>query len=598
MIDRRLMSLAPESKAHIGKCVMWKMISLVGQIITVGSICSIFYMLELGLAKMTWIGLCIGIIIAFAALRFFCEKKAEEESYEASVNIKGTIRALIYSKLLKEGVSYREKLSTSELMQLSSEGVEQLEIYFGRYVPQLFYSCLAPLTLFAVLSFVSLKAAAVLLLCVPLIPASIVFVQKIAKKLLGKYWGAYGKLGDSFLENLQGLTTLKIYSADEKAAEKMDAESENFRKVTMKVLMMQLNSTSVMDIIAYGGAAAGIITGAVAYISGELGIAGALMIVLLASEFFIPLRLLGSFFHIAMNGMAASDKMFALLNMEESEDGELKFPSAEQSEGLGTELDNIPSLKQGLHISNMEFSYGEGEKVLENINIDTKACGLYSFVGKSGCGKSTLAGILSKRNTGYEGSIRFGDAELSEIKEKSLMKNVMLVKHYSYIFKGTVRYNLAIAKPDATDDEMIETLQKVNLWDTLKEKNGLDTELLEKGSNFSGGQCQRLILARGLLRDCKVYIFDEATSSIDAESEEIIMSVIRKLAEDKLVFLISHRLKNCIDSECIYYMKNGRIEGFGKHDELMNSCYEYRESFDAQKKYEDYCGEVSEDGEK
>lgn len=250
----------------------------------------------------------------------------------------------------------------------------------------------------------------------------------------------------------------------------------------------------------------------------------------------IPLRLLGSFFHIAMNGMAASDKMFALLNMEESEDGELKFPSAEQSEGLGTELDNIPSLKQGLHISNMEFSYGEGEKVLENINIDTKACGLYSFVGKSGCGKSTLAGILSKRNTGYEGSIRFGDAELSEIKEKSLMKNVMLVKHYSYIFKGTVRYNLAIAKPDATDDEMIETLQKVNLWDTLKEKNGLDTELLEKGSNFSGGQCQRLILARGLLRDCKVYIFDEATSSIDAESEEIIMSVIQNLQRISLYF--------------------------------------------------------------
>ena len=473
---------------------------------------------------------------------------------------------------MKLGASYRESVATSEVVQMAAEGVEQLETYFGKYLSQLFYSLLAPLTLFCILSLINKKASVVLLVCVPLIPISIVAVHKLAKKLLNRYWGIYTELGDSFLENLQGLTTLKIYQADEEKAAEMDEESQKFRKITMKVLTMQLNSTSVMDIIAYGGAAAGMIVTLSEFMKGNVTICGALMIILLASEFFIPLRLLGSFFHIAMNGMAASDKIFALLDLPEPEDkGEM-----------------LEEKEFDICMDQVRFSYEENREILKSISMEFAAGSFTSLVGTSGCGKSTVAGLLMGRNKGYTGSITIQGKELRDISEKSLMNHVTLVSHNSYLFKGTVKENLRIGKSEASEEEMYAALAKVNLLEFLQSQQGLDTVVMEKGSNFSGGQCQRLALARALLHDTPVYIFDEATSNIDMESEEMIMQVIRELSKTKTILLISHRLANVVESDRIYMLENGCVVQAGTHEELMAEGGAYAELYLYQRELETY----------
>ena len=396
------------------------------------------------------------LVLAAMALRFVCDRRASHASYCASVDVKRILRDRIYRKLLRLGASYREKTATSEVVQMAAEGVEQLETYFGKYLSQLFYSLLAPVTLFVILSFVSWKASLVLLICVPLIPLSIVAVQKIAKKLLNKYWGIYTELGDSFLENLQGLTTLKIYRSDEQKAQEMDEESQRFRRITMKVLTMQLNSTSVMDIIAYGGAAVGMIVTLSQFMKGSLSVHGALMLILLSAEFFIPLRLLGSFFHIAMNGMAASDKIFALLDLPEPE---------EKTERLdGREMD--------ISFSSVHFSYEADREILKGVDMEFPAGSFTSIAGTSGCGKSTAAAVLMGRNQGYSGSVTVEGKELCRIREDSLMDQITLVSHNSYLFKGTVEENLRMGKPDASEEEMRDALRKVNLWGFLKAQQG------------------------------------------------------------------------------------------------------------------------------
>ena len=424
----------------------------------------------------------------------------------------------------------------------------------------------------------------VLLICVPLIPVSIVVVQKIAKKLLNKYWSIYTGLGDSFLENLQGLTTLKIYQVDQQKADEMDVESQNFRRITMKVLTMQLNSTSVMDIVAYGGAAVGMAVAVSEFLKGNLTVSGTLCIVLLASEFFLPLRLLGSFFHIAMNGMAASDKIFKILDLPEPQAGERTLHR------LATFQDDVARLVPlEVVLEDVHFSYEEDREILKGIDLTLPAGSFVSLVGESGCGKSTIAGILAAKNRGYTGNITLGGVPLAEVNETDLMKHVVLVRHNSYLFKGTVEENLRMAKPDATKEEMEAVLQKVNLLGFLQTQNGLQTELLEKAGNLSGGQCQRLVIARALLRsDSAVYIFDEAASNIDVESEELIMNVIHELAKTKTVLLISHRLANVVQSDQIYFLKNGTICERGTHAELMEQNGAYRHLYDSQMVLENY----------
>ncbi|MFQ7308776.1 MAG: ABC transporter ATP-binding protein/permease [Mediterraneibacter sp.] len=577
MIKKRLVGLLSHAKKYIIYQVLWQWLSLLCQILMIYS-ASILLEQALFAEVTLQTGISYGALVLIAmALRFVCDRQASRASYRASVDVKRILRDKIYSKLLRLGAAYREKVATSEVVQMAAEGVEQLETYFGKYLSQLFYSLLAPVTLFVILSFVNWQASLVLLICVPLIPISIVAVQKIAKKLLNKYWGIYTELGDSFLENLQGLTTLKIYRSDEQKAQEMDEESQRFRQITMKVLTMQLNSTSVMDIIAYGGAAVGMIVTLSQFMKGNVSVHGALMLILLASEFFIPLRLLGSFFHIAMNGMAASDKIFALLDLPEPE---------ERVERLdGKEMD--------ISFSGVHFSYEADREILKGVDMEFPAGSFTSIVGTSGCGKSTAAAILMGRNRGYSGSVTVEGRELSEIREESLMDQITLVSHNSYLFKGTVEENLRMGKPDASEEEMKEALVKVNLWGFLQAQQGLDTSILEKGSNFSGGQCQRLAIARALLHDTPVYIFDEAASNIDAESEEMIMDVIRRLAETKTILLISHRLANVVESDRIYMLKDGYVAESGTHEYLMEQNGEYAKLYRSQMELEQYGKEAS-----
>ena len=572
MIKTRLLALLSEGKKYIIYQVLWQWAALLGQIISVFAIGNLVQKILEGRGNKEIVFLTLWILILMTALRFLADQMAARMSYAASAGVKRILRDKIYEKLLKLGASYRERISSAEAVQMSVEGVEQLETYFGRYLPQLFYSILAPVTLFFCLKPISLKASAVLLICVPLIPISIVAVQKIAKRLLQRYWGMYTQLGDSFLENLQGMTTLKIYQADEQKAAEMDEEASRFRKITMKVLTMQLNSTSVMDIIAYGGAAAGMILAVREFMAGNVSFGGALVIILLAAEFFIPLRLLGSFFHIAMNGMAASDKIFALLDQEEPRQGTEDFPE-----------DDF-----GIHIKNVSFSYDGKRQILKDISMEFPSGSFISLVGESGCGKSTIAGILAGKNKNDQGEVCIGQTPLENIREEERMKHITLVTHNSYLFQGTVEENLRMAKPDAELSEMREALQAVNLLDFLNDQDGLQTKLTEKAENFSGGQRQRLALARALLHDTPIYIFDEAASNIDAESEEMIMDVIRKLAETKTVLLISHRLSNVTECDRIYMMEGGQIKEQGTHDQLISREGKYKMLYQEQRELEQY----------
>ena len=573
MIKTRLVGLLSHAKKYIAYTILWQWAALLSQVVAVFSIADLLERVVYRAVTVPVLEQTILILVLVVIIRFICERMGARSSYLACVDVKQILREKIYEKMLKLGASYSEQVSSSEVVQVVAEGVEQLETYFGKYLPQLFYSLIAPLTLFIILCRVSVKASVILLICVPLIPISIVVVQKIAKKLLNKYWSIYTGLGDSFLENLQGLTTLKIYQADKQKADEMDVESQNFRRITMKVLTMQLNSTSLMDIVAYGGAAIGMAVSVSEFLKGNISVAGALCIVLLASEFFLPLRLLGSFFHIAMNGMAASDKIFKILDLPEPQAGEKTLPDG----ALDVTLKDV------------HFSYEEDREILKGINLILPAGSFVSLVGESGCGKSTIAGILAAKNRGYNGEITIGGVPLNEVNETNLMQRVVLVRHNSYLFKGTVEENLKMAKPDATKEEMEDVLLKVNLLGFLQTQDGLQTKLQEKAGNLSGGQCQRLVIARALLKpESEVYIFDEAASNIDVESEELIMNVIHELAKTKTVLLISHRLANVVKSDMIYFLKDGEIKESGKHDELMSGNGAYRHLYESQMELENY----------
>lgn len=571
MINKRLISTVSESKKYIAGNVVCQWFSLVANIVMMVGITSLLAKLFEKKAESRDFVVMLVIAIAVVVVRFICTTLASRMSYHSSKAVKKTLREMIYKKLLKLGAAYNEKVKTSEVVQVAVEGVDQLETYFGAYLPQFFYAMLAPLTLFVVLSFVNFPSAILLLVCVPLIPVAIVAVQRWAKKLLSKYWGQYTALGDTFLENLQGLTTLKTYQADDFKQKEMNEESEKFRKITMKVLTMQLNSITIMDLIAYGGAALGVIMAVTQYRSGNVTLAGCLLTILLSADFFIPMRLLGSFFHIAMNGMAASDKIFNLLDLPEAEPKTEVVPSDCTIESV-----------------DLHFSYEEDREILHGIDMKFPMGSFTSIVGESGCGKSTVSAILMGRNKGYAGSATVGGIELNDLSEESLMENFTYISHQSYLFKGTVRDNLLMGCPMATEEQMWKVLERVKLASFVKNEQGLDTKISEKASNLSGGQCQRLALARALLHDSTVYIFDEATSNIDVESENDIMGEIHTLAKHKTVILISHRLANVTDSDNIYVMDKGNIVESGNHEELLGKNGAYAKLWNAQQSLENY----------
>lgn len=576
MIKTRLIEQVPSSKKYIALTVLAQWLKTVANIVMIFILSNLLAQILDGKAfDFKRLLPYLGAIAAVMLVRYLCGYASSQTSFFASSEVKKVLRQKMYKKLARMGASYSEKVSTSEVLQVFVEGVDQLELYFGKYLPQFFFAMLAPITLFAVLVFVSWKASLVLLICVPLIPLSIVAVQKIAKRLLSKYWGVYTNLGDTFLENIQGLTTLKVYQADERKNVEMNEKAEEFRRITMKVLTMQLNSVSVMDIVAYAGSAVGVVIAIIQVKNGTITLPQAFLIIMLAADFFLPLRLLGSFFHVAMNGMAASDKLFKLLDTKEDEHG------AEIPENLDGDIE----------IKDLSFSYDNEKTVLNDISATFKKHELISIVGESGCGKSTLASLLCGTTKGYSGSITIGGVEIKDIDEKTLMNNITAVNFNSYIFAGTVRENMLIADKSASDEKMIEALKMVNLWSFLSEQGGLDTKLNQQGSNFSGGQRQRLAIARALLHNTPIYVFDEVTSNIDAESENDIMAVIHNMAKIKTVILISHRLENVVGSDKILLLDKGKIEESGTHSELMSLNKKYKLMYSTQAELEKYAKE-------
>ena len=470
MIKKQLIQTIPESKKYIAGNVIFQWLALVSNIVLMTIITTFIAGLidgGSGIGKYNFSSMAAMVIslIVCVIVRAVCNIGSSKMSYLSSKTVKRNLRQMIYEKLLRMGASYNEKVKTSELVQVTVEGVDQLETYFGAYMPQFFYAMLAPLTLFVYICTINVVSAVVLLICVPLIPISIAFVQTWAKKLLSKYWSQYTALGDTFLENLEGLTTLKIYQADDYKNIQMNEESEKFRKITMKVLTMQLNSVTIMDLVAYGGAALGVIMSATQFKAGYVNLSGALLIILLSADFFIPMRQLGSFFHIAMNGMAASDKIFRLLDLPDFENAMSVHVGGK---GAGKEV-LCPS-DADIICENLTFAYKDNpdNDTIKGVDITFGKGKLTALVGESGCGKSTISAILMGRNKGYRGHINVGGIELSDISEESLLKNITYISHQSFLFKGTVKDNLLMAKPDATDNELWEVLDKVNLSDFLK----------------------------------------------------------------------------------------------------------------------------------
>ncbi|WP_053955879.1 ABC transporter ATP-binding protein/permease [Inediibacterium massiliense] len=556
MINTRLMKLVHHSRKWIFLTVLMNWISLLSNV--TGILCITNYIqmiysqgIDFKKSLMT-IATLIGVIL----VRFVCNHMAVKFSSKCSQDARISLRDTIYKKLLDLGIHYNEKASSSEIVQVAIDGIERLEIYFGRYLPQFFYSLLAPLTLFVVFSFINLKVAIILLICIPLIPLSILAIMKIAKNLLAKYWGVYVNLGDTFLENLRGLTTLKIYGQDEARNKKMNVEAERFRNITMKVLAMQLNSINVMDLIAYGGSVVGVIIILKELSLGKVHIAGAFAVILLSSEFFIPLRVLGSCFHVAIDGVAASDKIFKIIDT----------PVIKEETKQINDFHNI-----NIEFKDVNFSYKENRKVLDHVNLTIENGKITALVGASGCGKSTVANMIMGFYKKYEGKILLNHQELRNIDPIQLRKKINVVTNNSYIFTGTFEDNLKMGKADATEIEMFEALKKVNLYDfVISLDKGLKSEIKEGGANLSGGQCQRLALARALLYDSEIYIFDESTSNVDVESEEYIMKVIYEIGKIKTVILISHRLYNVRLADRIYVLEKGKIKELGNHKELMN----------------------------
>ena len=565
MFNKRLLSICDSSKKWIGLTVLMNWISIVCNIALILFIGTTVDKLLSGNLNLNIISTSI-FIIAMLSIRFVANFMSTKFSLYSSGEVKKTLRSTIYEKLLTLGVNYTDTISTSSTVQIAVDGVEQLEMYFGRFMPQLFYSVIAPVTLFAVMSFISFKTAIILLICVPLIPITIMAVMKIAKKILSKYWGVYTDLGDSFLENLQGLTTLKIFDRDEDKNDEMNKNAEHFRKITMSVLQMQLNSIIVMDIIAYGGSAIGILMALSEYRNGLITIGQVLIIILLSAEFFIPMRLLGSFFHVAMNGISASERMFKLLDTQVEDVKDLAQDKINQLENINIELKNV------------DFSYDKERKVLENININMENNKMVALVGESGCGKSTITNLLLKQRKVDSGEILLNGINLNDIPFDVLTKKIGFINHNAYVFNGTIEENIRMGKNDASLEEIYDALKKANLYEfVMTLPNKLKTNVCEGGSLLSGGQKQRLALARTIITNPEIYIFDEATSNIDVESEEKVWESIYKLAKNKTVIVISHRLANVKNADSIYVLDKGHIVENGKHKELMMSKNKYYE---------------------
>ena len=572
MFDKRLFSLVPGVMRHIAGNVALQWLALLANVVLFVSVGRLLQSVLTG--GTTGIDLARTLLVAVVAVavRLVCQAQATKQGLAASALAKQRVRTLVYDKLVRMGPSYRETVATSEATQLCVEGIEQLEAYFGSYLPQLFYSFIASVTLFFCLAPLCTPAAVVLLCCVPLIPISLMAVMKIAKRIMGDYWHSYTDLGALFLESIQGLTTLKVFRADEERHRRMNEEAEKFRKATMHLLTMQLNSVIVMDIFAFAGAAAGIVVMLNSYAVGTVTFAGAFAFVFLAADFFIPLRTLGSFFHTATGGMAAAERMYRIIDAPEP--------------ACGTQAVTCTSV--GIECRNVSYSYDGTRTVLQNADFTARPGGFVGITGASGSGKSTLAGILTGANLSYTGSVTIGGIDLRDISAESLRDTVTYVGFRSFLFAGTVRSNLLMARAGASDDELWEALSRCRIDDFVRRSGGLDAPVSAEGTNLSGGQRQRLAMALALLHDTPVYIFDEATSNIDADSEAAIIDAVAELARTKTVVMVSHRLAALRGCDKVYVFETGRVVQTGTHEELAKQDGHYASLWARQAELEDF----------
>ena len=566
MIDKDLMRLLGKDKKYVFLSVAAMLAGFVSNVVTTALICRIIH-LALSKAEPADYLLSFACVAAALVMRYIFSRASGRLKDVIGRNVKKTLREKIYEKIVRLGLRSSDDLSMAGLTQVSVEGVEQLDLYYSSYIPQFFFAMICPILLFAVCVGIEWKYAAVLLGCVPLIPASIIAVSKYAKKIFAKYWGKYTSMGDAFLDSVQGLKELKIFKADAAQHKRMNEKSEEFRKITMKVLVMQLASTTIMDLVAYGGAGAGIAI-AVAAAKNGLDVSKALFLILVAVEFFLPLRAFGSAFHVAMNGLSAGKKILSLLETPDPVWG-TKAPE-----------------RTDIELRNVEFSYTPERKVVDGVSTIFPEKGITAIVGASGCGKSTLVNLITGALRSEKGEILIGDREISTLDRNAYYSVLSVVSCNTYVFNMSVRDNFRLVKPDVSDDEISTALKKVNLFDFMIENGGFDKMIDEDASNISGGEKQRLALAINLAADKKIYVFDEATSNIDIESEEIIMKNIAELGREKNVVVISHRLQNVVNADGICYMENGQIAEKGTHAELMALNGGYAALYQTQKKLE------------
>ena len=577
MIDKKLLALLGENKKYIFYAVGLMIVGLFANLSITASICyAIQYAAEYASSGSDAQGFILPaiVVVVAMAIRYVTSRRIGDLKDTLGRNVKKDLRQKIYDKIIKLGVRTTDNMSMAGLTQLSMEGVEQLDLYYSAYIPQFFYAMIAPIILFVVTVRINWAVALVLLACVPLIPMSIIAVSRYAKKIFAKYWGKYTSMGDSFLDSVQGLKELKIFQADAAQNIKMNETSEEFRKITMKVLVMQLASTTIMDMVAYGGAGLGVALTINAVVNGSLSAYAALFLILVAVDFFLPLRAFGSAFHIAMNGASAGNKILSLL--------------AQPDPVWGSEtVDNTE-----ITVKAVTFSYDGTRDVLKHASMKFGSTGMYAIVGESGSGKSTVVNLLLGAYHPQQGSILVGNKPLETLSRESYYSHISVVSYNTYIFNETIRQNFMLAKADVTEDEIFTALKKVNLYDFIIENGGLDKVITEDAANISGGQKQRLALAINLVANKDIYIFDEATSNIDIESEAIIMNNIKELSKEKSVIVISHRLANVIVADTIYYIEDGEVKEHGTHEELMNMHEGYAKLYTTQKNLEEGYTEV------
>ena len=568
MFDKELIRLIGAHKKYVIYSVLLMILGMLANIGITASICWAVYLLIEKQPALNYIYPAITAIVAIL-VRYIASRLTGDLKDVLGRKVKKDLRAQTYDKILRLGVKSTDGMSMAGLTQVSMEGIEQLDLYYSTYLPQFFFSIIAPFILFAICVGIDWRTSLVLLACVPLIPVSIVAVSKYAKKIFAKYWGKYTSMGDGFLDSVQGLKELKIFRADAARQVRMNESAEEFRKITMKVLVMQLASTTIMDLVAFGGAGAGIALSVVGLMNGWLAPASALFLVLVAVEFFLPLRALGSAFHVAMNGASAGKKIISLLNQPDPVWGEKDVEGRE------------------LALENVTFSYDKKRDVLKDVTMNFLEKGMTAIVGESGCGKSTVVNLLIGARRPDKGRVLIGGEELENVSRTAYYSRLASVSYNTYIFNDTVRANFELAKKGVTDEEIFAALEKVNLSSFIKENGGLDKVITEDANNISGGQKQRLALAVNLVADKDIYVFDEATSNIDVDSEAVIMKNIKEMSAKKSVIVISHRLANVVPADNIYFMRDGQVIENGSHSQLMARKGEYAKLFNAQKQLEE-----------